>query len=41
MANILRGYGLAREQGYFKVEQEAEVQKHRQRLIKEGAWPDA
>lgn len=36
MANILRGYGLAREQGYFKQEQEADVQRHRKRLIKEG-----
>lgn len=40
MANILRGYGLAREQGFFKQEQEADVQRHRQRLIKEGKLPE-
>eukprot|EP00887_Chlorella_sp_A99_P000251 scaffold13.g251.t1 len=39
MANILRGYGLAREQGYFKQEQEADLQRHKQRLIKEGRLP--
>ncbi|PRW20197.1 hypothetical protein C2E21_9216 [Chlorella sorokiniana] len=40
MAHILRGYGLAREQGYFKVEQEADLQRHKQRLVKEGKLPE-
>lgn len=39
MADILRGYGLAREQAHFKLEQEADVQRRRQRLIKEGKLP--
>ncbi|KAI3430636.1 hypothetical protein D9Q98_005229 [Chlorella vulgaris] len=36
MASLLRGYGLAREQAHFKLEQEADVQRHRQRLVKQG-----
>lgn len=40
MAHILRGYGLAREQGYFKIEQEADLQRHKQRLVKEGKLPE-
>lgn len=36
MANILRGYGAAREGSYFKQEQEAELQQYRRRLVKEG-----
>ncbi|KAI7839936.1 hypothetical protein COHA_006330 [Chlorella ohadii] len=40
MANILRGYGLAREQGYFKIEQEADLQRHKQRLVKQGKLPE-
>ena len=41
MASLLRGYGLAREQSFFKREQEADVQRHRQRLKKEGKLPEA
>ncbi|EFN52012.1 expressed protein [Chlorella variabilis] len=40
MAHILRGYGLAREQAHFKLEQEADVQRHHQRLVKEGKLPE-
>lgn len=40
MAHILRGYGLAREGAHFKLEQEADLQRHRQRLVKQGKLPD-
>ena len=40
MAAILRNYGIARENGFFKLEQEAEVQRHRQRLKREGKLDD-
>lgn len=40
MAHILRGYGLAREGAHFKVEQEADLQRHRQRLVKQGKLPE-
>ena len=36
MAHVLRGYGQAREGAYFKHEQEADLQRHRTRLVKEG-----
>ncbi|KAL6770604.1 hypothetical protein ACKKBF_B31930 [Auxenochlorella protothecoides x Auxenochlorella symbiontica] len=34
---ILGNYGAAREGAYFKSEQEAELQRHRDRLVREGA----
>lgn len=39
MADILRGYGLARESAFFKQEQEAEIQRHRRKMVKEGKLP--
>ncbi|KAL4422961.1 hypothetical protein ABPG75_009158 [Micractinium tetrahymenae] len=39
-AHILRGYGLAREGAHFKFEQEADLQRHRKRLEKEGKLPE-
>ncbi|GAB4819978.1 hypothetical protein N2152v2_007024 [Parachlorella kessleri] len=40
MAKILGNYGAAREGAYFKVEQEAELQNYRKKLVKEGKLED-
>lgn len=34
--NIIGRMGAARESAYFKIEQEAELQRHRRRLVREG-----
>ncbi|BDA49223.1 hypothetical protein COCOBI_13-3330 [Coccomyxa sp. Obi] len=36
MSNPITRYAIARENGFFKVEQEADIQRHRQRLINQG-----
>jgi hypothetical protein len=36
MARILGNYGIARESAYFKVENEADVSKRKQKLVDEG-----
>eukprot|EP00892_Ulva_mutabilis_P009141 jgi/Ulvmu1/659/UM010_0030.1 len=40
MAQILGRYGLAREDGYFKQEQEADIQVLRRRLIDQGRFTE-
>ncbi|KAK9918900.1 hypothetical protein WJX75_007942 [Coccomyxa subellipsoidea] len=40
MSNPITRYAVARENGFFKVEQEADIQRHRQRLINQGHIED-
>ncbi|EIE24794.1 hypothetical protein COCSUDRAFT_65518 [Coccomyxa subellipsoidea C-169] len=40
MTNPITRYAVARENGFFKIEQEADIQRHRQRLINQGHIED-
>ncbi|CAL5226834.1 g9698 [Coccomyxa viridis] len=40
MSNPIVRYAIARENGFFKVEQEADIQRHRQRMVNAGHIED-